>query len=217
MGFRYDEFAPGEFYHVYSRGIEKRKIFLDGADHKRFMSLLVHCLPVGQIQSYSLTCRAKKEVGLTRIGSGLVDLLCFCLMENHFHLLLKENVEGGVSLYMQRVLTSYARYFNVRRERSGSLFINPFKAVLVNGDEQLLHVSRYIHLNPYVAYMVEDPFAYKWHSLGEYMRSGSNKVCHTRFIRQLMNCDEYKDFILDEADYARSLEDGRGLMLDIDD
>src|SRR3989344_8501119 len=150
MSYRIDEFAPEEFYHVFTRGVEKRKIFMNPSDNHRFMELLIHCLPLGPIRSYSIAKQLKQKLPTIGSGQGLVDILCYCLMPNHFHLLLKENVEHGITTYMQRILTSYSRYFNVRYKRSGSLFIHPFKAVMVNTDEQLLHLSRYIHLNLYV-------------------------------------------------------------------
>ncbi len=146
-----------------------RDIFRHTSDRARFLALILHCLPQGSIPSYSRARKIKKEHQLTRPGEGLVDVLCYCLMSNHVHFLLRENVDNGISRYMQRLLNSYARYFNVSSQRSGSLFVNPFKAVLVVNDNQLLHVGRYIHLNPYVAHMVEDPFGYRWSSLSEYL------------------------------------------------
>jgi putative transposase len=151
VGYRYEEFAPGEIYHVCTRSVEGRDIFLSDVDRKRFLSLLIHCLPRGHAQSYSTAKRFKQRLDRTSEGSGLVDIMCYCLMTNHAHLLLKENIEHGISGYMQKLLNSYARYFNVRRSRKGSLFAGPFRAVGIDGDEQLLHVSRYIHLNPYMA------------------------------------------------------------------
>lgn len=219
MGYRYDDLAPGEVYHVFSRGVEKRDIFLDAADRERFCKLLVHCMPAGVIQSFSLAARRSVRSLRTNNGEGLVDLLCYCLMDNHFHLLVHENVEGGVSLYMQRLLTSYSKYFNTRYDRSGSLFIHPFKAVLVEQDEQLLHVSRYIHLNPYVAHMVDDPFGYRWSSLDEYMTEPRQEraVCHRQLIKDMVPKDQHKTFIADEADYARSLADIQHQLIDFGD
>lgn len=219
MGYRYDELAPGEVYHIFSRGVERRKIFLDQADHERFVSLLVHCLPPGPIQSFSITSRLGRKQLQVASSEGLVDLLCYCLMPNHIHLLVRENVEGGTSLYMQRLLTSYSRYFNTRYDRSGSLFIHPFKAVLVEQDEQLLHVSRYIHLNPYVAHIIKDVFVYPWSSLLEYtsrVRQPHAK-CHQPLITSMMASSEYRSFVEDEADYARALADIEHLTIDYDD
>jgi putative transposase len=217
MAYRYDDLAPGEVYHICTRAVERRNIFLDKADHERLLSLLLHCLSQGKIQSYSIARRLKEEIELTQVGKGLVDLLSYCVMSNHLHLLVKENTEGGTSLYMQRVLNSYAKFFNLRYKRSGPLFTGRFKAVLVDGDEQLLHVSRYIHLNPFVAHMIDDPLIYPWSSLGEYTGLTKATTCHTQLIAGMMSKQEYKAFVMDEADYARSITDTKHLLLDYED
>lgn len=214
MGYRYDDLAPGEVYHVFSRGVEKRKIFLDVYDRRRFLSLLIHCLPQGPSCSFSINKRHKQQNKLTAEGGGLVDLFCYCLMDNHIHLLIRENITGGTSLYMRRLLTSYSQYFNIRRNRSGSLFIHPFRAVLVDQDEQLLHVSRYIHLNPYVARVVRSVHDYEWSSLGEYTSRSSRRICHKNLIGGIMPPRQYRLFVEDEADYARSVADVEHLLVD---
>ncbi len=217
MGYRYDDLAPGEIYHVYTRGIERRNVFLDRADRERFSDLLVHCLPRNQLRSYSIARRLKIKQEITKDGAGLIDLLSYCLMSNHIHLLIKENFDGGTSLYMHRLLTSYARYFNVRQDRSGSLFVNPFKAVLISGDDQLLHVSRYIHLNPFMARIVGDPLVYRWSSLKEYVEEQPKFLCHYSLIKEMVPPQDYRDFIYDEAGYVRSLVETEHLLIDIDD
>ena len=188
----------------------------DRADLERCSALLRHCLPGGVSQSYSLARRASKDVEFTRVGEGLVDLLAYCLMNNHLHILIKENVEGGTSLYMQRLLVSYVKYYNLRYKRSGPLFIGRFRAVLVNGDEQLLHVSRYIHLNPYVAHIINNPFDYSWSSLGNYVDVSTKNTCHTDLIGEMMNRKSYRAYIKDGAGYARTIGDIKHLLLDYD-
>ena len=218
MGYRHIDFAPGEIYHIFTRGVEKRKIFLYDADRIRFLALLIHCLPQGQIQSFSVAQKLKQTSAITDAGEGLVDILCYCLMNNHIHLLLKENVDHGISIYMQRLLTSYAKYFNMRSERSGSLFVNPFKAVLVDADEQFLHVTRYIHLNPFVAHLVNEPFTYQWSSLNEYVSKTIPKLtCHPELLGGMMQKKECREFVLDQADYEQSLDDNYHLLIDNDE
>ncbi|OGY31591.1 MAG: hypothetical protein A3C02_04690 [Candidatus Andersenbacteria bacterium RIFCSPHIGHO2_02_FULL_45_11] len=218
MGYRYVDFAPGEIYHIFTRGVEKRKIFLYDADRIRFLSLLIHCLPQGQIQSFSVAQKLKQKSEITSSGEGLVDILSYCLMNNHFHLLLKENIDHGISIYMQRLLTSYAMYFNKRSERSGSLFVHPFKAVLVDADEQFLHVTRYIHLNPFAAHLIKDPFEYRWSSLNECVSRSTNKpTCHPELLGEMIQKKEYREFVLDQADYEQSLDDNYHLLIDIDE
>lgn len=215
MGYRYDEFAPGELYHVFTRGIERRDIFLSNQDRLRFLDLLVYYMTQEKPMSFSTAIKLKQQQAVkTAENGGLVNLLCYCLMDNHVHLLLHENTEHGISTYMQRVLNAYARYFNIKQDRSGSLFLHPFKAVLIDGDEQFLHVSRYIHLNPFVAHLVSNPNAYQWHSLNEYLKPKRGNRCHTTLLGDMMQPTDYQRFIADEADYQQSLEDTQHLLID---
>ncbi|MFH1353807.1 MAG: transposase [bacterium] len=217
MTFRYDDLAPGEIYHICTRGVNKRTIFHKKSDYTRFYDLLIHCLQQGPIRSFSIAKRFKEKPTLPRAGMGLIDLLAFCPMPNHIHLLVKENKRGGTSLYMQRLLVSYTKYFNIRHKRTGPLYTSRFLAVLVDKDEQLLHVSRYIHLNPYVAHIVDDPFSYRWSSLNDYVGVVSKHMCHTNLINGMMNQKAYRSFVTDEADYARELSDIKHLLLDYND
>lgn len=217
MSYRLDEFAPGEIYHIYTRGVERRILFRQDKDRQRLLDLLVHCLPQGNVISFSTAQKLGQPLLLTQSGEGLVNIVCYCLMSNHIHLLLKENVEKGISAYMQRLLTSYAMYFNKSMERSGSLFTNPFRAVLVDGDDYFLHVSRYIHLNPYVARLVAKPTQTYWSSLAEYLPEHINGICHTDLILSSMSRSEYQSFVSDHADYAQSLADIDYVLIDGDD
>lgn len=216
MTYRYDEFSPGEIFHICTRGVNHENIFKDDADKKRFTALVKHCLSKKKSQSFSTTIRLKREILLPPASQSLVTLIAYCLMDNHVHLLVKENVEQGTSLFMQRLLNSYARYFNTRNNRSGPLFTGRFRAVLVDDDEQFLHVSRYIHLNPYVAHMINDPFAYKWSSLNSYVNESEKHDCHTELLFSFMNTDSYREFMGDDADYFQSLSDNQHVLIDND-
>jgi len=210
-------FAPGEMYHLFTRGVEKRNVFLDNHDRERFISLLTHCLSVEALPSFSFMQRLGRKSETPKEGRGLVDILCYCLMENHFHLLLKENIDGGISTYIHRLLTSYSRYFNVKYKRSGSLFVHPFKSVHIEDDNQLLHESRYIHLNPYVARMGKSISGYKWSSIDEYFSYRKSAICHTGLIKSMMTSGEYKNFVSDHADFAREVAEEQGLFPEFDD
>ncbi|MFH1354232.1 MAG: transposase [bacterium] len=214
MSYRYDNFAPGEIFHICTRGVESRVIFRHNSDRQRFRSLMLHYLSAEQVISFSIALKFKQDFVRTAEGEGLVDILSYCLMPNHIHLLLKENIEGGISKYMQRLLNSYAKHFNMSQGRSGSLFSNPFKAVLVDSEEQLLHVSRYIHLNPYVAHIVKNIFNYPWSSLNEYMSKVRKPICHKSLINSLLNKDDYEKFVEDDADYAKPLADIQHALID---
>lgn len=135
----------GEYYHIYNRGVEKRNIFLDKNDWERFLRLL-H-IANGQ---KPFVFRLVQGLPLDKIdvGERKVAIVAYVLMPNHFHLLIKEVVEGGTSEFMEKLLTGYAMYFNKKYERVGSLFQGIFKAKHVDRDEYLKYLFAYIHLNP---------------------------------------------------------------------
>lgn len=141
-------FAPREYYHIYNRGTEKRLIFLDEVDYVRFLSLLYLCnssLPVHR--SDYINASLNTLLALPR-GESIVDIGAYCLMPNHFHFLLHECTEGGISTFMQKISTAYIMYFNKRYERSGSLFQGRFRAEHLDTDNYLKYMFAYIHLNP---------------------------------------------------------------------
>lgn len=140
------------------------------------------------------------EETLKNWGPPLVDILSYCLMPNHFHFLLKEREKGGVSKFMQRLGNGYTKYFDARQEREGRLFTAKYKSVFIQGDEQLIHVSRYIHANPYVSsYMnvlMSDLPSYPWSSLQNFLKSGSDLYCQPEEVLGFFNStSDYWDFV----------------------
>lgn len=135
------------YYHIFNRGANKADVFFDDSDRFRFLWILdvfndknSNFISVRERETNFRSEAPKKE--------KFVDILCFVLMPNHFHLLLQQLVDNGISKFMHKVGTSYTNYINLKYEHSGILFQGPFKAVEVDSDEQLLHLSRYIHFNP---------------------------------------------------------------------
>src|SRR3989338_8322180 len=145
------EFSIDEYYHLYNRGVEKRVIFEDKNDYSRFVGLLYACnsevsfnareLNKGETFAETVLREADREEPLVSIGA-------YSLMPNHFHLLVKEIKEGGISAFMQKLSTAYTMYFNKKRSRSGVLFQGVFKSQHINSDEYLKYLFSYIHLNP---------------------------------------------------------------------
>jgi len=134
-------------------------------------------------------------------------------------LLIREIVHGGISKYIGDVQNSITRYSNIRIKRKGPVFLSQFKAVHIETDEQLLHVSRYIHLNPYTSFMVknyEDIFTYPWSSIKEYQQNYTGRIfCKTEWIKSnFKNFHAYELFVLDNADYQRRLANIRHLIFD---
>ena len=141
-------FSLGENYHIYNRGNDKRITFQNKADYGRFIALLYLCNSVKNIRLSDYP-RAKLEKLLDiKREETIVDIGAYCLMPNHFHLLIHEKTENGISKFMQKLLTAYTMYFNKKNERTGSLFSGLFKSTHANEDEYLKYLFSYIHLNP---------------------------------------------------------------------
>jgi putative transposase len=155
MGLRRTPLVAGEYYHLYNRGVEKRIIFLDKEDYFHFLKLLY-------------ICNSKKSITFRNLGKSfergetIVDIGAYCLMPNHFHLLCHEKIESGISIFMKKLLTAYAMYFNKKYERSGILFQGRFKSEHASTDKYLKYLYAYIHLNP--AKLKES----KWRELKSY-------------------------------------------------
>jgi putative transposase len=141
-----------EYYHIYSRGVDKRAIFLEEEDYRRFIKLLFLCNG-----SVPVEYRNFKSKSLTEIDTGekLVAIGAYCLMPNHYHLLIKEIHQNGIVKFMSKLLTAYSSYFNKKYDRSGALFGSEFKSEHLDSDEYLKYIFSYIHLNPA---KLKDPF-----------------------------------------------------------
>lgn len=245
MAYRKEGFETEGVYHLLNRGVDKRETFADDADRVRFLQLLTFYRQPKPL-SFTETTRLERMRGrpslLTRneavpravirptLGPPLLEFLCYCLMPNHFHLLVRQLADVGIPRFMQRALNSYTRYFNERHRRSGPLFAGQYRAVRVETDEQLLHVSRYIHLNPYVAGLTWDPLDAPWSSLPLYLPAPaaaspsvglgvravpSHEVpVYTDLLQQMMPPETMVSFLCDHAGYARELARIKNLVLD---
>ena len=142
-------FVQGEYYHVYNRGIEKRITFSDIIDYKRFVLLLKILNTTENIVVRDLfKNKTYNEIISKKIDDPIVAIGAYCLMPNHFHILITPLVKNGVEKYMQKLQTAYTMYFNNKNERSGSLFQGTFKSQHLDTDEYLRYIYSYIHLNP---------------------------------------------------------------------
>lgn len=142
--------------------------------------------------------------------SRLVDILAYCLMPNHYHLLLRQREDAGISLYMSKVQNSITRFTNIKRKKKGHVFIGQFRTVRMESEEQLLHVSRYIHLNPYTGYVVktiEETKKYLWSSYGEYISKTKGVCDQSSILAHFTSKRDYDTFIEDQKDYQRTLAD----------
>ena len=149
--YRKTPFAENEYYHIYSRGVEKRKIFLNTKDYDRFIALLYIMNQAGSFRMDNFLRDNQndlKNIFEEKRDNTLVSILGYCLMPNHFHLILYEHTEGGISKFMGKLLTAYSMYFNTKYERSGPLFTHPFRSQHIENESQYMYVFSYLHLNP---------------------------------------------------------------------
>lgn len=160
------------YYHIYNRGVEKRTIFEDEQDYKVFLGYLKeHLSPPPKVEELlkSFTLQGTTFQGIPHLPKNYfqkVDLLAYCLMSNHFHLLIKQIKKDSMEGFMRSLATRYSMYFNKKYDRVGSLFQGIYKASMIDSDNYLLHLSRYIHLNP--AEFTKDLVS-AYSSYGEYL------------------------------------------------
>lgn len=152
MGYRRHVFAPEEWYHCYNRGVDKRKVFENRRDYDRFLETLYLCNDTETFHRDNLRNKSHTEIFEIPRRKELVHIGTYCLMPNHFHLLLQERVPNGIIKFMHKLGTAYTMYFNVRRERVGGLFVKPFRSRHVAEEFYFRHVAQYIHLNPVELY-----------------------------------------------------------------
>jgi len=223
MPARHTPLVQNYYYHIFNRGVNKRPIFKSKYEYNRFLLLLRFYNSPGYPIKFSkftkLSVDQRKEIwNRLHKEKTHTDILSYCLMPNHFHLLLKQNSENGISKFLGNLQNSYVRYFNVKNERIGPLFQGQFKAIKIDSEEQLLHVSRYIHLNPYSSAIVkniEDLKNYEWSSLKEYVNKVPFNLCSKESIMiRFKNPKNYKKFVFDNADYQKELENIKHLTFD---
>ena len=163
---RYIPFAEGEFYHIFNRGVDKRKIFFSAGDWTHFQKLLF----LRNGTKHTKATRVQRgSLDTSDRGEALVDLCAYVQMENHFHLLLREKQEGGISKLMSKLLTAFSLYMNKKYDRTGPLMCRPFRAKHVDSDAYLRWLFAYIHLNPL------DSFESGWREKGIRDAAGARK------------------------------------------
>lgn len=213
-----------EIYHVLNKGISLQPTFLTKRDYQRALQTIFYYQnqkpPLKYSRFLSLSNKQRETIldNLRKQKLILVEIIAFCLMPNHFHFLLKQVANIGISKFISNFTNSYTRYFNTKNKREGALFKGKFKSVRIESDEQLLHVSRYTHLNPYSSYVIktlEELENYPYSSLPEYLQRSPKGSCQKEIILdQFKNLNSYKNFVFDQANYQRELENIKHLILE---
>jgi putative transposase len=197
-----------EVYHVCNKSIAGYVIFNDTADYLRMMSMLKYYQLGGLKISYSYFMRLPEEArnaiikGLRIKNGNIVDIIAYCIMPTHLHFLLRPREESSVSAFMNNILNSYTKYFNGKHNRKGPLWEGPSSKIIIENDYQLLHVTRYIHLNPVTAYLVNSPEDWPYSSYEEYIHNHP-QICHISPYLDLKSLD-YAAFARGGIEYQRS-------------
>lgn len=222
MPIRTTPLVNGEYYHAYNRGVASQPTYFSKKDYLRFLTTLRYYrfnnLPfkLSHFLNSSEEDRKKMMKQFLLLNNKSVELIAFCLMPNHFHLLLKQITDNGISKFMKQVSDSYTKYFNTKHARIGPLFQGAFKVVHISNDEQLIHLSRYIHLNPVVSYVIKDRdlLYYPWSSLNDYLSASTNLINPQDVLNFFKSSGVYLKFILDQSDYGKQLENIKHLILE---
>lgn len=200
MASRKTPFVAGEYYHLYNRGIDKRKIFSNQKDVARFFQSMLEFNtldPIGSIYENSFI--QKRQLGgfASKSEEKLVDFIAYCINPNHYHFIVQQVSPHGIEKFMHRLATGYTMYFNEKEKRSGALFQGVFKSTHINSNEYLLHLSSYVNLNDRVHQLGGEAskLVESVSSWGEYIDKKMKGICEKEIILgQFKNIDEYKEF-----------------------
>lgn len=216
---RKDLLVNGEYYHIFNRSIAKYQIFNNEKDYERFRSLVEYYRYDNLFYRFSEMIQLKplhrKTImnDLLKSGDLIVEIVAYCFMPTHFHLILKQVSDNGITLFTKKVLDSYTRNFNIDHGRKGPLWEGHFKNILIDSDEQMLHLSRYIHLNPVSAGLVKKPNQWEFSSYLEYINKVDDGLCQFKEVIDVSE-DKYKEFVLDQISYQKEISKIKKLLLD---
>jgi len=215
MSIRKTIFANNEFYHIYNRGVEKRDIFMDESDYKRFL-LSLHLLndvenglmhiwkDIKRMEADKVQPRVDPRLDLRERmhnANKLVEIVCYCLNPNHYHIILKQKEEKGIEKFMQKLGTSYTMYFNKRHKRNGSLFQGKFKSIHIDSNEYLLYLSAYVNYNNFIHGGSKN---WEYSSVQDFLGERNGTPCDKDVILdQFRNVDDYKEFLDNNALYLK--------------
>lgn len=178
-------FVTGSYYHLYNRGVEKRKVFLDKFDYLRFLETINFYRNTPVPMKLSDFRRGVIKWQKIEQQEEMVKIYCYCLMPNHVHLLVQQLMDNGITEFMRKTFNSFTKFFNTKYERVGPLFQGPFKAKLIESEEYLLQVSKYIHKNSQeleFPHGVWEASAYPYSTYGSYISGEPHPFCDTDLI-----------------------------------
>lgn len=219
---RKEKLVNGEVYHIMTRSIAGYNVFNNDSDYQHVLDVIRYYQNQDVAISYSRysdsTNQFKKSIDEQLYSPPRklsVQLIAFCLMPTHIHLILKQLIDNGISIFMRNILNSYSHYFNFLHKRKGPLWEGKFRNVLVKDDKQLLHLTRYIHLNPCSASLIKNPQDWKYSSYNEYLDITEQQLRVTDYHEVLdIKLGHYKKFVEERKDYQRMLSKIKKIVLE---
>lgn len=210
-----------QIYHIFNRSIGKEIIFASRNNlSKAFEIVNFYRLPQRlRLSKFKSLPQSLKQDYLQEIEKRphLVELYCFAFMPNHYHFLIKQLEENGIRRFVSNFQNSFAKIFNLKNRRDGALFQNSFKAKIVETDEQFIHLSRYIHLNPTTAFLIEfaDLKEHPWTSFPMYVANRDSSFVNPDFLLGMFKSkQDYSRFVADQVDYQRKLAEIKDLIIE---
>lgn len=224
MPYRSIPLVEGEIYHTFNRSVASEPIFTGQQKCQRFLEVVDfyrYKKPRIRFSHYNqLELQARKNflADLYKTGQKLVEILAFAIMSNHFHFLLRQKDPKGISNFLRNVQDSYAKYINTKTSRTGALFRSMFKAIRIESDEQFLHVARYIHLNPFLSYLLKEKEQleiYPWTSYKYYLEGQDLPLLEKNtLLSYFKSIDKLRAFTMDQAEYQRGIDRIKHLLLE---
>lgn len=219
---RKEPLAIDETYHIFTRSIADFQIFNENSGFFR-MQQLIKYYKVDNTAKFSdfISFKIVQKEGFNNVLEAIskdkdkfVQIIAYCIMPTHLHLILRQLTQNGIPIFMKDILNSYTRYFNIKHKRKGPLWESRFKSVLVDSDEQLLHLTRYIHLNPVTAQLVDHPEKWDFSSYREYLDQTNDyaNICQFDNILQIKPL-LYRKFVSDRISYQRELAKIKSLIM----
>lgn len=224
-----EKIVTNQIYHIYNRGVEKRNVFIDDNDYLRFIHDLFEFNDNKPSINLNYHTNQSSEVGLPKIDRRkrklIVELMAFCLMPNHFHLIVRQREEGGITEFMRKLGTGYTNYFNKKHERVGPLFQGKYKYIHLKKESHFIYLPYYVHFNPLelkfysnkstetnnVEEMFENLSKYKWSSLPDYLGiKNFPSVTQREFLNNFLGSpDQHKKEIFSwlESSFKENISD----------
>ncbi len=207
-------------YHVCNKSIAKFRIFNNDHEYSRMIEAIKYYQrkqPAAKFGTFIKLDKKKQEQerASLRKKQKLVEIIAYCLMPTHLHLILKTLQDGGISRFMNNILVSYTRFFNIKHNRKGHLWEGRSKKILIETDNQFLHLTRYIHLNPVTAHLVNKPEEWPYSSYREYISKNrkSNAICRYEDLLDI-EPEEYKNFTESGINYQCELAKMKKMLLE---